>query len=402
VSEASYFFTWSSQKAALKIPLESAENFGFVSNGRTLTDMSSLSYQASFGLKNQKIIKEMTKQMQDFCLASPKNTFKLKEQVASKLSALASNNPSKKSRADYKVFFTQSGSESIENALKMSRQISGKKYILAQKNSYHGASLGALSVTGDWRNKSPLSLSQYTIRVPSPQDDPQAKQLALLIEQSKKKGIAAICLETITGGNGVFIPSKGWYKEVQRLCKENDIHLILDEVVCAAHRTGPFFGFQNYPLLKPDFICLAKALTGGYFPLGAVLVHKKLASYYDDNVLSCGLTNYAHPIGLAASKAVLKICTGEQFKSKLERNIRILTNFQKSILSLESVITVRQIGMLMAIELKHPITAEAFIKEGLFVAVQNKRPIIAPPLNMNSKLLKSSLKKVELLLRRIT
>ncbi len=391
MSTSPFFFTWTAQDSAFKLPLDSVDDFSLCSEGRSLIDMSSLSYQASFGLKNKAIIKAMSKQMMAFSLASPKNIFKLKEKVAHDLAMLAS---AKESKREYRVFFTQSGSESIENALKMARQISAKRYVLCQQNSYHGSSLGALSVTGDWRNKNHLSLSHYSIRIPGPTEDPEAKELEAIIVKNQKKGIAAICLETITGGNGVIIPSAKWYVRIKKLCKQYDILLILDEVVCGAHRTGPFFGFQNYKNLKPDFICLAKALTGGYFPLGATLVSEEIAGYYDKNTLSCGLTNYAHPIGLAALAAVLKISEQTSFQKKLERNIHTMELFAKKMQEHKSVEQIRRIGMLMAIVPKRSFKLVDFLEKDLFVAVQNGSAIVAPSLVIQSALLKKGLKKV--------
>jgi taurine--2-oxoglutarate transaminase len=392
MTDHAYFFTWTAQKKALKIPLEKSGQFHFTSGNKDIIDMSSLSYQASFGLRNQKITRAMKKQMELFSLASPKHTFALKQRVSDRLCRKASQLPSKK--RDYRCFFTQSGSESVENALKMARQITGKNYILCQQNSYHGSTLGALSATGDWRNQNHLSLSQYTLRIPGPLNDPMGSKIEAIIKKNIKKGIAAFCLETITGGNGVIIPSIQWYAKVQDLCKKYKILLILDEVVCGAHRTGPFFGHQNYRKLKPDFICLAKAITGGYFPMGAVLVKEKLAKYYHTNTLSCGLTNYGHPLGLAAVDAVMDITEQVTFQKKLNRNIKELTLFKERLLSCSHILNVRQVGLLMAVETSRPFKTEDFLENGIFVAVQKGAIIIAPALTMPTKTLKEGLEVI--------
>lgn len=383
-----FFITWTSQNEALTIPLERVSNDYFFDKNNKWLNLSSISYQASFGLKNSKILNAIKKQMGEFSLASPKQTFHLKQEVSTRLI--------EKTGSKYKCFFTLSGSEGIENALKMARQITGRKIILSQKNSYHGATMGALSITGDWRNKDHLLPKQWTKTIPNPQDDPNGEKLDALIVSIGTDKIAAICLETITGGNGVFIPTQKWYKALNRTLKKHKILLILDEVVCAGHRTGPFFGFQNYPFLKPDLIVAAKALTGGYFPLGVVLVSQKLSNYYDKHILSCGLTNYGHPLGLAALKAVLDLTEEDKFKTQLYKNIESFANFFE--LLKDKGIVSRSIGLLGAVEVNDKLVTKDLIDNGIYASIQNQRLILAPNLTMSSSTLKEGLNKVGLLL----
>ena len=93
-------------------------------------------------------------------------------------------------------------------------------------------------------------------RIPEPHNDPYLTQTELIIKDVGRENIAAFCLETITGGNGVIIPPESWWQGIQRLCDQYNIFLILDEVICGFQRTGRRFGFHNYPFLKPHFICI--------------------------------------------------------------------------------------------------------------------------------------------------
>lgn len=384
-----YFVTWSKQIGALKLPLDGMDQFHFKSGDKKWLDLSSISYQASFGHKNQVILKAMKKQMTDFPLASPKHVFDLKNTVSKRLLEKISKSP------QYKCFYTQSGSEGIENALKMVRQITNRPLILSLKNSYHGATMGSLSITGDWRHEKHLLPNQWRKYLPDPQKDPNGEQLQKFFQKINPDKVAAVCLETITGGNGVYTPSKEWWKKLKELLKANDIKLILDEVVCAGHRTGPFFGFQNFSNLKPDFIVTAKAMTGGYFPLGVLFVKNELAKFYDDHVLSCGLTNYAHPIGLAACKAVLDITSSASFLEIKDKNELILKGFLENELDPKKIMGGRSFGLLAAIDLlPNSLNQQSFLDAQLYVAIQNNKIILAPPLNMSPRLLKSGLKKL--------
>ncbi len=360
-----------------------------------ITDLSSMSYQASFGLKNSTITNAMKKQMGHFSMALPKHIFSLKEEIANKLNEKAKRISGKSGKVvkSYKTFFTLSGSEGIENALKMARQVTGRNVILARKRSYHGATMGALAITGDWRNEQHLLPRQWTVRIPGPEEDPKGQSIEKIILKHGAHKIAAFCLETITGGNGVIIPYPAYYKKIQSLAKRYQIKIIMDEVVCGVHRTGTFFGIDHYPFLKPDFIVMAKALTGGFFPLGAVLVCQKIAKFYDQNTLSCGLTNYAHPLGLAAVAGVFEIIESTKFQSNLQQAINALANFAQHLR--DKALTVRQIGMLMAIELPHEITPKQIMTNGVYISVINQTMIIAPHLNMPVDQLERCLNKVK-------
>ncbi len=390
-----YFITWTKQKEAYTLELEAVSAHSFKDGkSNTLIDLSSMSYQASFGLKNKTITDAIKNQINQFSIALPKHTFPLKDKVANFLNEKAKRtSPSGKILETYKTFFTLSGAEGIENALKMARQVTGKNIILARKRSYHGATMGALSVTGDWRNEGHLLPRQWTVRIPGPDEDPKGELIESIILKHGAHKIAAFCLETVTGGNGVIIATPAYYKKVQALAKRYDIKIIMDEVVCGVYRTGTFFGIDHYPFLRPDFIVMAKALTGGFFPMGALLVNQKIAQYYDKNTLSCGLTNYAHPLGLAAIDAVLEISESKKFQenlSKINQQLESLASELKS-----NSFIVRQMGALMAIELPINVKQEQLISIGLYISIINQTMIVAPHLNMDLKLLATSLKKLK-------
>jgi taurine---2-oxoglutarate transaminase len=400
-----YFITWTAQKYAKTFELLKTTQHELIIQKKgskstlKIVDLSSLSYQASFGLKNKNIMDALKEQAAVFPMALPKNTFDLKEKVAKKLNQLAArkSSPQGKIVKQYKTFFTLSGAEGIENALKIVRQVTGRNIILARKRSYHGATMGALAITGDWRNNHHLLPRQWTIRIPEPDEDPKGEKLEAIILKHGPQKIAAFCLETITGGNGVVIPPASYYKKIHSLATKYKIKMIMDEVVCGVHRTGPFFGIDHYPFLKPDFIVMAKGLTGGLFPMGAVLVCEKIAKYYQDHILSCGLTHYGHPLGLACVDSVLKMTSDKKFLKHLDLLTLILSRYKEDIEGLGLI--VRQKGLLMAIDFPQNIPLEKFIENGVYLSVINNSLIIAPHLNIPEKLLNQSLNKLFSLLQ---
>jgi taurine---2-oxoglutarate transaminase len=379
-----YFYTWTDQTKVQNFELHSTKDHQLkIDDNKEVYDLSSMSCQSSFGYSCKEIISAIQKQLTTLPMASPKADFKLKEDVTNKLISLLN--------LDGKIFYTISGAESIENALKIARQIKKKQVIVARNKSYHGATLGALSLTGDWRNKEHETIDDWTLRVLEPCDDPDA---SLAIEAMEKLGIdkiAAICLETITGGNGVFEASQVWWDNISKFCKTKNIFLILDEVICGFYRTGKAFGFQHYNL-KPDFIALSKSISGGYIPFGALWTSNDVAKYYDTNILSCGLTNYAHPLGLAALDAIIKLTTDSHFKETMNENISILKESLSEIKNVNRVKTVRQIGLLAAIDLETSQSFKDILNKGLYLMTSDKRIILAPALNYNPKQLKSALK----------
>ncbi|WP_372654442.1 aminotransferase class III-fold pyridoxal phosphate-dependent enzyme [Halobacteriovorax sp.] len=381
-----FYLTWTAQNNALKIDIKGSKGPCYITNdGRKLYDLSSTSYQAAFGHSYKPIKDAIKKQLNTLPISSPKGIFDLKEDATKKLLSLI-NLPGK-------IFYTTSGAESVENALKIARQITGKNIVLARENSYHGATLGALSITGDWRNKDHQTVSKWTKRIPDPIDDPKAIALEKLILKVGAEKIAAICLETFVGGNGVFSAPKSWWNALNKLKKKYNFLIILDEVVSGFGRTGKAFGFQHFSI-RPDIICMAKIITGGYIPFGALWTTKKISKVYDTKVLSCGLTNYAHPLGLAAMSAVIDDITSDQFKINFSNLELKLIEAKDKLSQLSTVSDVRQVGLLMAVDLKTKPAFEKFIEQEILVAIVGQRLIIAPPYTMTPAKLKSLLNRV--------
>ncbi|PIP90261.1 MAG: hypothetical protein COW01_09790 [Bdellovibrionales bacterium CG12_big_fil_rev_8_21_14_0_65_38_15] len=382
-----YYISWSAQKNATSLKVKSnTDCIMHLESGENLVDLSGISFQAGFGLNNQTILNSVKKQIdQSMAIASPKAQFPLKDEMANKLIQLVG--------LEGKIFWTVSGAESVENALKMIKIATGKNKILARKRSYHGATMGALAATGDWRHEPYFPNGSDTIRIPEPVDDPDLTKTRDIISKHGPENIAAFIIETVSGGNGVWVLPDEWWAGIQALCDEFDIKLIVDEVVTGFYRTGKAMGFHHYPI-KPDMVCMAKAITGGFVPFGAVWSAPWVAQYYEDNVLSCGLTNYGHPIGLAALSGVFQIIEDPSFHLNLKKNIEIFSQKLEAAKKLKSVKAVRHLGLLGIIEHHKKIDFDAYKDVGLFVYNHPSDAILSPAMTMDPTLLANSLDKL--------
>ena len=327
-----------------------------------------------------------------------------------------------------KVFFTNAGAESNENAVKIARMFTGKNKIFSRYRSYHGASFGAGNLTGEPRRYAlepgvpgfVKFFDPYVYREPiefESEEEATKYYLAKLREQIIYEGsnnIAAIILETITGSNGVIIPPKGYLPGVRALCDEFGILMICDEVMVGWGRTGKMFAFENFDV-KPDIVTFAKGVTCGYVPLGGVVVSKEIAEYFDDNLLSCGLTYSGHPLACAAGVACVNYYEEANILENVNKVGKVLGEKLEEFKAKHPCVgDVRYIGLFSAIELvKDKATKEPMVqygkdpegimgkiigmlKERKFMTYSHENMIlIAPPLIITEEQLLEELKKVD-------
>jgi taurine--2-oxoglutarate transaminase len=390
--ELPFYVSWSKQKNASTFEIASVDGVTLTTtNGHRLIDMTSISYQAHFGHNHPVLVKHIKAQLDSIPMSSPKGIYPHKIEVTQNLLKYMK-------KEDGKIFYTTSGAETVENALKIARDITKKKIVLARSNSYHGATLGALTATGDWRNPMHMTPNDWVARIPEPDAiDALAKTREVIIKHGPEN-IAAMIIETITGGNGVYSGTKEWWLGLKNLCIEFNILLIMDEVVCGFERTGKSFGYMHYNV-EPDLICLAKGISGGMIPFGALWTSAKIAKHYEDNVLVCGLTNYAHPLGVAALAGVLEIVSDKNFIDNLRVVEKLFKDELEYLKKIPIVKEIRLQGMLCAIDLHKPIDAKEFLTKGLYLVSQNSRIILAPPLIISSEILKEAMTKLSTVLK---
>ena len=365
--------SWSKQKNINPIPVEKAEGIYFWDyDGNRYTDMSSQLVNMNLGFGNKAIADAIKKQVDQYCFVGPSYGAPSRAKLAKKIVDLMPDNMGK-------VFFTNAGADANENAVKMARMFTGRNKVFSRYRSYHGSSFGAGNLTGEPRRFAlepgipgfVKFFDPYVYREAiefGSEEEATAFYITKLEEQIQYEGpdsVAAIVLETITGSNGVLIPPKGYLPGVRALCDRYGILLICDEVMTGWCRTGKMFGFMNFDI-KPDIVTFAKGVTCGYVPLGGVAVSKAIAEYFDDNVLSCGLTYSGHPLGCAAGVATIDYYETAGILENVQKVGKVLgENLEAMKAKHPCVGDVRYIGLFSAIELvKDKKTKEALVPYG--------------------------------------
>jgi taurine--2-oxoglutarate transaminase len=355
-----FFFTWSAQSTVKPVELTGGDGAWFTtSDGGRWLDLGSLSYQVNAGHGRKRIVEAIKRQADQLCLSTAHAVFPAKIELAERLLRLAGPGFSK-------VFFTLGGAEANENAIKIARLVTGRYKVVSRYRSYHGASMGALTLTGDWRR----TLVEpglagvihahdcYCDRCPFGQKVTScarecASHIATTMKLEGTRSVAAVILEPVPGANGVLVPPAGYWTMVREACDAQGALLIADEVLTGFGRTGSAFCHQQPQWgITPDIITCAKGITSGYQPLGAVIVHDRVARYFDANILACGLTYYAHPTACAAGVETLKLYEDEKLFENAARLAPVLAHELGLIQARLGVASfVRSVGLLGALEL---------------------------------------------------
>jgi taurine--2-oxoglutarate transaminase len=215
-------------------------------------------------------------------------------------------------------FFTNGGAEANENAIKLARWYTGRHKILARYRSYHGATGGAITATGDprrWHAEPGIPgvvrmLDPYTYRCPAGHPDPcpvctGAPHLEEILQYEGPHTVAAVILETVVGTNGIIVPPDGYLQAIREVCDRHGILLITDEVMAGFGRTGRWFAVEHWDVV-PDIVTVAKGINSGYVPLGAMIVREPIGEWLRDRYFAGGLTYSGHPLACAAAVASIE------------------------------------------------------------------------------------------------
>ncbi|SNC77723.1 taurine---2-oxoglutarate transaminase [Hymenobacter gelipurpurascens] len=308
-------FSWSKQAGLNPISAERAEGvYVYDRDGKRYLDFSSQLMNVNIGHGNQKVTEAVAAQMQELSYVYPGMITKARGDLGKKLAEITSPNLTK-------AFFTLGGAESIENAIKLARVYTGRHKIVSLYLSFHGASYGAISAGGDPRKLAVDSQAMpgvvhvenpYFYRCPWYSTTPEecaeraAAHMERVIQYEGPGNVAAILLEGESGTSGCIKYPPTYWQRVRAICDKYGILLIADEVMSGFGRTGKWFGSDHHGV-KVDMMAMAKGITAGYLPLGAVMVDEQIAHSFDDKPLPLGLTYSAHPVSCAAAVAVLDI-----------------------------------------------------------------------------------------------
>jgi len=286
------------------------------------------------------------------------------------------------------VYFTNSGTEATEGAMKLAKRVTNRSKIIACNKSYHGSSQGALSVMGDeyWRNAfRPLLPDVYHV-------DFGSEEAISLID----KNTACVIIEVVQAEAGIIAPTKKWLQQLRKKCDDNCVLLIFDEIQSGFGRTGSLWAFQQFDIV-PDILLLGKALGGG-MPLGAFISDKKLMNTLTHNPVLGHITTFGgHPVSCAAGKAALEVLLDEKYIDKIKKKEEILLKE----IHHPKIITKRSAGLWMAIEFdsfetNHKVIQQC-IKNGLITdwfLFASHCMRVAPPLSITENELKEMCKLI--------
>jgi taurine--2-oxoglutarate transaminase len=302
-------FEWTAQSKVDPIPVARAKGIYFwTPEGKRYIDFNSQLMCVNIGHGDERVNRAIREQLEVLAYANPFMATEPRARLGAKLAEIAPG--------DIDVFFfTNGGAEANENAIKLARLATGRHKILARYRSYHGATAGSLTLTGDPRRWALEPGLPGVVHVLDPYHgiergwDTAEASLAMLEEVIQLEGpqtIAAFILESVTGTNGVLVPPDGYMQGVRDLCTRHGILMICDEVMAGFGRTGEWFAINHWNVV-PDIITMAKGLTSAYVQLGAVGMRRGIAEHFNDRVFYGGLTYNSHPLGCAAALASIQV-----------------------------------------------------------------------------------------------
>lgn len=421
---------WSVQKASDPPMIVRAEGVYYEdAAGKRYLDLSSGLIAVNLGHGHSRVVAAIQQQAARLCYAPPSLGNDVRAELAHELSSIS---PWPEGA---RAFFTTSGADANEDAIKIARMRTGRLKVLTAYRSFHGSTLGASTLTGENRRWAAEPGMPGVVRffAPFPYRSPfHASDLAeetrralehveLVLLHEDPARVAAIMLEPVVGSNGVIVYPPGYLQGLRQICECHGILLIFDEVMTGFGRVGAPFAAQRFGV-APDMITMAKGVTSAYVPLGGVLVRESLATHFDTTMLWCGHTYAGHPLAMAAGLAAVRAYADEQL---FDRALQLETWLRPGLEALQAKHTiigdVRGIGAMFAIELvkdrtsKEPLApwhgpASPVMKEffsqllhrGVYAFGRFNTVMIAPPLIIQKSELDEGLAALDAALSGIT
>jgi taurine--2-oxoglutarate transaminase len=324
--------------------------------GKKYLDFSSQLFNVNIGHQHPKVVAAIKEQADKLCYVGPGSANDTRGELCRMLAEIAPGDL-------VKTFLSSGGGTANENAIKIARLYTGKSKIISRWRSFHGATYGAISITGDPRRLANEPGIPGVVRIWEPfcyrcffdKTYPEcnvycADRIRDVIEVEGPKTIAGIIVEPITGSNCRIIPPDGYMQRLRQICDEYKILLIADEVMTGFGRTGKWFACEHWNVV-PDIMTLAKGINNAALPLGATMVRKPIADFMEDHMFYGGLTQFGNPISCAAAIASIQIYQEEG----LIENSRVLGNkllgeLEKMKQKHPSIGDVRGLGIFAAIE----------------------------------------------------
>src|SRR3982750_2017893 len=305
-------YSWSVQDRTQPIAVERAEGrFFYDYGGERYLDFASQLVNVSIGHSHPKIVQAIKDQAEKLATIGPPMATESRSRLGKLLAEVTPGDLTMS-------FFTNGGAEANENAIKLARWYTGRDKIVARYRSYHGATAGAITLTGDprrWPAEPGLPgvvrmLDPYTYRCPAGHPDPcpvcsGGPHLEEILQYEGPQNVAAVILETIVGTNGVIVPPDGYLQSIREVCDRHGILLICDEVMAGFGRSGKWFACEHWDVV-PDTLTGAKGINSGYVPLGAMVISSKIADWVRDKYFAGGLTYSGHVLACASAIASIE------------------------------------------------------------------------------------------------
>src|ERR1700691_5908680 len=347
-------YEWSAQSKVDPIPVAHAKGVYFYTpEGKRFIDFNSQLMSVNIGHGDPRVIQAIADQAATLAYANRFMATEVRARLGQKLAEICPGDIDT-------FFFTNGGAEANENAIKLARFFTGRHKIIARYRSYHGATAGAISLTGDPRRWAAEPGIPGVVHVLDPYHgiergwESAESSLAMLEETIQLEGpqtIAGFILEPVTGTNGVLIPPAGYLEGVRKLCDKYGIVMIADEVMSGFGRTGEWFAVDHWKVV-PDLLCMAKGLTSSYLPLGAVGMRHRIAQHFQDKVFYGGLTYNSHPMGCAAALATIRVYEEDGLIDNAKKMGVVLKELLDELQAKHSSVgAVRSIGLFGIIEL---------------------------------------------------
>ena len=354
LSKKHTLYEWAAQSKVDPIPVARAKGIYFwTPEGKRFIDFNSQLMCVNIGHGDERVLQAIREQAATLAYANPFMATEPRARLGAKLAEI--------SPGDIDVFFfTNGGAEANENAIKLARLATGRHKILARYRSYHGATAGSITLTGDPRRWAAEPGLPGVVHVLDPYHgiergwDSAEESLAMIDEVIQLEGphtIAAFILESVTGTNGVLVPPDGYMQGVRQLCDKYGILMICDEVMAGFGRTGEWFAINHWNVV-PDIITMAKGLTAAYVQLGAVGMRRKIADQFKDRVFYGGLTYNSHPLACAAALAAIRVYEEDGLLENARKMGALMADLMTDLqLRHASVGAARSIGLFGLIEL---------------------------------------------------
>ncbi|AEN07010.1 aspartate aminotransferase family protein [Halolamina sp.] len=398
------FGTWSYQSEVQPTQITDADGVRFTdADGNEFIDFSGQLMCSNLGHSASKVKDAINEQTEKVPYVAPNYTTEARAKLGEKLAEVTPGNLSK-------TFFSTSGTEAVEAAIKIAKFYTGKEKIVSRYRSYHGATYGSISVTGDPRRLASEPGMPGAIKAPDPYAygstlDPM-ESLEYIDEMLMLEGdsVAAVLVEPIVGSNGILVPPEEYLPRLKEIAHDHGALLICDEVMAGFGRTGEWFGSDVFGV-TPDIMTMAKGLSGAYQPLGATIVTPEIAEHFEENMLTHGHTYAGHPVACAAGLAAIETYQEENLIERAAETGEYLgARLEELAAAHPSVGDTRGVGLFHGIELTKregerapfgtredkvskgstvvdEVAAEAY-DHGTYVANMINTLIVAPPLTI--------------------